>query len=208
MSKSVDISHIVFVDLFRNIIDTTGTKVAKGNLMRIAMNSGNCIEPVTFPSVSAFLESMETGKSPLSKLEGMAIHVGQGLFGLEHCPFGQLLANYRDFYSSDPDGFTEVIEEFNADSKMSRQFKVGLGAGVGPFCIFHQPMRSQVGSKVTIDGQHIEIFQLACRSGNGEKAYAESLIEEFGCDMTLVEKVVDEYMCCYGIKFKDGSALC
>ena len=44
-----------------------------------------------------------------------------------------------------------------------RKLKVNLGAGVGPFCIFHQPMRSQAGDNLTIGGQPIEVFQLACR---------------------------------------------
>ncbi len=208
MSKSVDLSHLVFVDLLRNLVDTTGVKVAKGNLMRIAMNTGDNVEAKDFPSFDAFVEALDKGETPLANLEGRAVHIGDGVFGLEHCPFGELAGSYKEFFSSEPTGFKEITEEFNAESRMAKELNVGQGAGVGPFCIFHQPMRSQAAAKITIAGEPIEIIQLACKSGKGDKAYAESLISGFGCEKSKVETVVDNHMCCYGIRMKDGSAVC
>lgn len=202
MSNAVDISHLVFMDLLRNLVDTTGLKVAKGNLMRIAMNTGGNVEKVDFTSFNDFIEAINAGSTPLARLEGTANHVGGGIFGLKECPFGSLANRYRTFFSQDPAGFQKLTEEFNVESKMTKELKVGLGAGVGPFCIFHQPMRSKAGDSVTIQGKPVEILQLACKSGGGDKAYAESLIEEFGCDRGAVEKVMDNYMCCYGIRMK------
>lgn len=208
MTKSVDLSHLVFIDLLRNLVETTGVKVAKGNLMRIAMNTGDNVEAMDFPSFNAFVEALDKSETPLAKLEGRAVHLGDGILGLEHCPFGELAGDYKSFFSSEPSGFKEITDEFNTESRITNQLNVGNGAGVGPFCIFHQPMRSQAAEKITIAGEPIEIVQLACKSGKGEKAYAEALISDFGCDRAKVESVVEEHMCCYGIRMKDGSAAC
>jgi hypothetical protein len=198
----MDISHLVFIDLVKNLVDTAGVKVAKGNLMRIAINTGKQVERVDFASFDDLATAASAGDTPLSHLEGKAEYFGDGLFGLAACPFGQLADNYRNFFSKDLEQFKDLTAEFNAESKVTRDLKVGLGAGVGPFCIFHQPMRSQAGSNITIDGRPVEILQLACRNDKGDKAFAESLIAEYGCDRGQVEEVMGENMCCYGIRVK------
>lgn len=200
MTKHVDLSHIVFLDLLQHLVDTAGTKVAKGNLMRIAMNAGEHLEPVAYADFDSFLAAADTGNTPLALMEGKSTHLGNGVFGLPVCPFGQLTKNYKDFFSKDASDFEELTGEFNAESKVTREFKVGLGAGVGPFCIFHQPMRSHAQNKITIAGKPIKIFQLACRSSAGKVAYADVLIDEFGCNRKTVEKAMETYLCCYGVK--------
>lgn len=202
MTRAVDLSHLVFVDLLQNLVDTTGAKVAKGNLMRIAMKAGQHVEPREYASFAEFVEAMESGETPLSAIEGNATHLGAGLFGLEQCPFAQLAQNYRHYFGQDPSGFKGLTGEFNAENPMARAMKVGLGAGVGPFCIFHQPLRSQVGTAITIGGKPVEIIQLACRSSKDERAFARPLIAEFGCDGETVEKAMDSCTCCYGIRIK------
>lgn len=202
MTRTVDLSHLVFVDLLQNLVDTTGTKVAKGNLMRIAMRAGKQVAQRDYASFEEFVDAMESGDTPLSFIEGNTTHLGNGVFGLGLCPFGSLAQNYRNYFDKDPASFCELTEEFNAENPMAKEMKIGLGAGVGPFCIFHQPMRSQAGTQITIGGKPVEIVQLACRSGNGEKAYSQTLIAEFGCDKELVEKAMDTYTCCYGVKLK------
>ncbi len=208
MVAAIDISHLVFIDLIRNIIENTGTKVAKGNLMRIALNTGSQLKGKDFPTFADFVQAIEADENPLSRLDGRAVHLGDGLFGLRKCPFCLLATNYNDYYSIGLDGFEQLTDEFNAVSKIAAEHKVGLGAGVGPFCIFHQPMRSRAGGNLTIGGQPIEIFQLACRSASGKMGYADTLISEFGCAKAEVEKAMKEYMCCYGIRMKNGSAVC
>ncbi len=202
MAKLVDLSHIVFLDLLHNVVDTAGPKVAKGNLMRIALNASNHLEQTDYASFEEFIEACNSGNTPLARMEGAAVHLGGGVFGLKACPFGSLARNYKEFFEKDASGFEELTQEFNSGSKITREYRVGLGAGVGPFCIFHQPMRSQAQTKITIDGQPIEIFQLACKSSAGSEGYADALIEEFGCDKAVVEAAMKDYMCCYGVKMK------
>ncbi len=208
MTVAIDISHLIFIDLIRNIVETAGTKVAKGNLMRIALNAGSKSGKKDFSTFADFILAIEAGDNPLSRLEGRAVHLGGGLFGLRKCPFSQLVTDYHDYFSTELIGFEQLTDEFNAVSKTAGDYKVGLGAGVGPFCIFHQPMRSQAGGNLSIGGQPLEIFQLACRSASGKTGYAETLIGEFGCAKADVEKAMEAYMCCYGIRLKNGSAVC
>lgn len=202
MAQLVDLSHIVFLDLLHNVVDTAGLKVAKGNLMRIALNASNHLEQTDYSSLEEFIAACDSGDTPLAKMEGAAVHLGDGVFGLKACPFGQLSKNYKEFFDKEASGFTELTEEFNSGSKITRDHRVGLGAGVGPFCIFHQPMRSQAQTKITIGGKPIEIYQLACKSTDGSEGYADALIEEFGCDRAVVEAAMKDYMCCYGVKMK------
>jgi len=202
MTRAVDLSHLVFVDLLQNLVDTTGTKVAKGNLMRIAMKAGQQVEPREYASFEELVEAMEGGGTPLSGIEGNATYLGDGLFGLEVCPFSKLSQDYQGYFNQEPTGFKELTGEFNAESAIAKEMKIGLGAGVGPFCIFHQPMRSQAGTSISVAGKGVEVIQLACKGGNGAKAFARHLIAEFGCNQERVEQIMDSYTCCYGIRIK------
>ena len=200
--KAIDLSHLVFMELIRTIISTVGVSAAKGSLMRIAIQAGEQSMACDFPDFQSFYESMDSFDNPISRLEGRAQYLGNGLFGLPECPFSSLLGHYSDFYGSSPQGFESLADEFNKKSKVSDKYRVGTGAAVGPFCVFHQPMRSQVGAQITIGGKKIEIFQLGCRSSGGKKGCSQEFINEFGCSLEDVEKVLDTNMCCYGVKVR------
>lgn len=202
MSKTVDLSHLVFMDLLGNLVEIAGTKVAKGNLMRIAMNTGAHVEKVDYAAFDDFVDAVDAGETPLTQLEGNATHISGGIFGLKKCPFGALLQSYNAFFTEGPQHFEKLTQEFNSESKITQELRVGFGAGTGAFCIFHQPMRSKAGENVTIAGKPIEIYQLACKSADGKKAIATSLIDEFGADQQEVENVMNDYMCCYGVRMK------
>lgn len=198
--KIVDISHVVFMELIRAVISTVGVAAAKGSLMRIALQTGEQSESKDFASFDEFVEAIDTLDNPISRLEGKASYLGSGLFGLPKCPFADLLGNYSAFYGEKPKGFENLTEEFNSKSRVTDQYKVGSGAAVGPFCVFHQPMRSKAGAQITIGGNKIDIYQLGCRTGDGKKALAENIINDFGCSQEEVDKILDDNMCCYGIK--------
>ncbi len=200
MTESTDISHLVFIDLIRNIVETSGPQAAKGSLMRIALNAGKQFPKIDFASLDDFFTALAADQTPLSKLEGRAHYLGNSLIGLKSCPFGTLTRNYRDVFAADLHSFKNLTDEFNTDSKRARELQIGLGSGVSPFCIFHQPMRNQVGAGITVSGRSLQIFQLACRNSKGEKAYADTLIEEFGCSRQDVEEAMEQYVCCYGAK--------
>ncbi|WP_136798195.1 MULTISPECIES: hypothetical protein [Desulfosediminicola] len=202
MTRAVDLSHVVFIDLLQNLVDTSGIKVAKGNLMRIAMKAGQQVEPREYESFEKLVEAMENGDTPLSAIEGNATYLGDGLFGLKLCPFDKLAQDYKSYFDKEPAGLKDLTIEFNTENTMAKEMKIGLGAGAGPFCIFHQPMRSQAGTNIIVAGKSVEIIQLACRSSNGEKAFAQILISEYGCDKDKVLSVMDSYTCCYGIRIK------
>ncbi len=200
VKKVVDISHVVFMELIRTIISTIGVPAAKGSLMRIAINAGEQSEEVEFASFDDFVAAIETLENPIACMEGKAESLGDGLFGLPKCPFASLLSNYTDFYGKAPQGFEAIADEFNKGNPMNKKLRIGSGAGVGPFCVFHQPMRSQAGANIKIGGKKINIFQLGCRTGSGKKAFANEFIEEYGCQYEIVDKALDTYMCCYGVK--------
>lgn len=140
--------------------------------------------------------------TPLSAIERHATHFGDGLFGLELCPFGRIAQDYQGYYGEETAGFKELTGEFDVESSVAKEMKVGLGAGVGPFCIFHQPMRSQAGANITPAGKPVEVVQLPCKGGNGAKAFARQLIAEFGCNQERVEQITDSHTCCYEIRIK------
>lgn len=195
-----DLSHVVFMDLIRALIKTIGVEPAKGNLIRIAINAGEQIKEVTFNSFDEFVASFETLENPVSRIEGQAVHVGNGIFGLKQCPFSPLVKTYAGFYGESPKNFNTLTDEFNKDSRINRQYKVGTGAAVGPFCVFHQPIRSAIAARIKIGQNNLEIIQLGCKSGSGAKAFSDEMIAEFGTTRAAVDKVLDSYVCCYGVR--------
>ncbi len=202
MTATIDLSHLIFIDLIRSITETSGPQVAKGNLMRIALNLGKGVEKQDFATFDDLIAAINEGSTSLAKLEGKATYLGDGLVGLPACPFGKLTETYKEYFATDLEGFEELVKEFNAPGRMAKQLKIGMGAGVGPFCIFHQPMRSQIASSLSVAGKPVEIFQLACCNSKGECAYADELIAEFGCSRVAVEQAMENNVCCYGIRSK------
>jgi hypothetical protein len=122
------------------------------------------------------------------------------VFGLKLCPFGPSIKSYTAVFEKLPDGFADFTAEFNRSSNTTDQYRVGEGAGVSPFCSVHQPMRSAFAEKIRIGGKKIRLYQLGCKSGGGKKGFAEKWIGEAGVAHEVVDKVLDNHMCCYALR--------
>ena len=48
--------------------------------------------------------------------------------------------------------------------------------------------------------QKIKIYQLGCKSGAGKKGFADKWIDETGVNKEVVDKVLENHMCCYFLK--------
>lgn len=202
--KILDIAHISFLDMIKIMITLSGTASAKGTLIRNAINTADKIAETDYPSFDAFLAAVEDATNPVTMIEGKASHMGDFVFGLQNCPFGPSIKNYIRVFEKLPDGFMDFTVEFNKPSKITDQFRVGEGAGVSPFCSVHQPMRSAIAEKIKIGGKKILIYQLGCKSGSGKKGFAEKWINETGASKEVIDKVLDNHMCCYYLKIIEG----
>ncbi len=198
--KILDIAHISFIDMIKIMITLSGLASAKGALVRNAIKTSESISEVDYATFDDYLAAIENTTNPITQIEGKASHQGDYLFGLEHCPFGDSIKNYKEVFKSLPDEFVDFTEECNKASNISNQYHVGMGACVSPFCSVHQPMRSSISEKIKINGKKIQIYQLGCKSGTGKKGFAEEWINEAGVSKDVVDKVLDNHMCCYYLK--------
>ena len=201
--KILDIAHISFLDMIKVLISMSGAASAKGTLIRNAINTAERIKEIDYPTFDDFLEAIENVTNPITQIEGKASHQGEFVFGLAHCPFGPSIKNYTEVFKTLPEGYADFTTEFNKPSKVTENFRVGEGAGVSPFCSVHQPMRSAIAEKITIGGKKIKIFQLGCKSGSGKKGIADRWLAETGISRELVDKTLDNHMCCYFLKVED-----
>ena len=196
----LDIAHISFLGLLKSSVVQTGSAAVKGGLMRNALAAGEKMTSVDFATFEDFIASIEEVKNPIAKAEGKAVHLGNGLFGLPHCPFGPSITGYKAVYGDLPAEFADVTDEYNKEGPVTDKHRVGSGAGVSPFCAVHQPLRSVLGGKITIGGKPIVVYQLGCKSGSGKKGLAEKWIKETEFSQEEVSRVLDDHMCCYAIK--------
>ena len=201
--KILDIAHISFLDMIKVMITMSGAAAAKGTLIRNAISTAEKIKEIDYPTFDDFLAAIENSTNPITEIEGKASHQGDFIFGLADCPFGPSIKNYVEVFEKLPDGYADFTAEFNKPSKVTEKFRVGEGAGVSPFCSVHQPMRSAIADKIKIDGKKIEIFQLGCKAGSGKKGFAEKWLAETGISQDVVDKVLDNHMCCYYLKVLD-----
>jgi len=193
----LDIAHISFLDMIKVMITMSGAASAKGTLMRNAIKTAERIAETDYPTFEAYLAAIENATNPITIIEGKATHTGDFVFGLKNCPFGPSIKNYTKVFEKLPDGFADFTAEFNKPSSSTDQYRVGEGAGVSPFCSVHQPMRSAFAEKIKIGGKKIRITQLGCKSGGGKKGFADKWIAESGVARDVVDKVLDNHMCCY-----------
>jgi hypothetical protein len=198
--KILDIAHISFLDMIKIMITLSGSASAKGTLIRNAISTSEKITDVDYPAFDDYLAAIESATNPITVIEGKATHQDDFVFGLKSCPFGPSIKNYLEVFEKMPDGFADFTEEFNKPAKITDQYRVGEGAGVSPFCSVHQPMRSAIAEKIKIGGKKIEVYQLGCKSGAGKKGFAEKWISETGVSRDVVDKVLDNHMCCYCLK--------
>jgi hypothetical protein len=201
--KILDIAHISFLDMIKVMITMSGAAAAKGTLIRNAINTAEKIKEIDYPTFDDFLAAIENSTNPITEIEGKASHQGDFIFGLENCPFGPSIKNYVEVFEKLPDGYADFTAEFNKPSKVTETYRVGEGAGVSPFCSVHQPMRSAIADKIKIGGKKIDIYQLGCKAGSGKKGFAEKWLAETGVSKDVVDKVLDNHMCCYYIKVLD-----
>jgi len=205
MSKEdvLDIAHVGFLEMIKALIGQSGAPSTKGTLIRIALAAADKVDNVDYPSIEDFLTAVENVETNISRIEGPAVHIGDGVFGLPKCPFADSIVNYKDVFKGMPEGFAEVTNEFNREGIVTDKFRVGSGAGVSPFCAIHQPLRSALGNGITIGGKKTVIYQLGCKSAGGAKGLAQKWINESGHSEELVTKVLDDHMCCYCIKVEE-----
>lgn len=195
--QMLDIAHVSFLDMIKVMITMSGAASAKGTLIRNALSTADKINEVNYDTFEDYLDAIENAKNPIAMIEGKSSHEGEYVFGLAKCPFGPSIKNYTTVFEKLPDGYADFTSEFNKPSRVTDMYRVGEGAGVSPFCSVHQPMRSAVAEKITIGGKKIKIYQLGCKSGAGKKGFADKWIDETGVSKEVVDKVLDNHMCCY-----------
>ncbi len=201
--KILDIAHISFLDMIKVMIAMSGAASAKGALIRNAINTAEKIKEIDYPTFADFLQAIENSTNPITQVEGKATHQGEFVFGLASCPFGPSIKNYMGVFEKLPEGYADFTAEFNKPSKVTEIYRVGEGAGVSPFCSVHQPMRSAIAEKILIGGKKIKIYQLGCKAGSGKKGFADRWIDEAGVARDVVDKTLDNHMCCYYLKIID-----
>jgi hypothetical protein len=199
----LDIAHISFLDMIKVMISSSGAANAKGTLIRNALNTAGKMQEVEYGSFDDFVGAIDDTSNPITQIEGKATHMGDFVFGLANCPFSPSIKNYTKIFEKMPEGYADFTAEFNKSSMITDKYRVGEGAGVSPFCAVHQPMRSAVAEKIKIGGKNIEIFQLGCKSGAGAKGFSDKWIEATGIAKDVVDKVLDNNMCCYYVKVMD-----
>ena len=195
--KILDIAHVSFLDMIKVMITMSGAASAKGTLIRNALSTADKIHEIDYATFDDYLDAIENATNPIAMVEGKSSHAGEYVFGLEKCPFGPSIKNYTTVFEKLPDGYADFTAEFNKPSRVTDMYRVGEGAGVSPFCSVHQPMRSAVAEKITIGGKKIKIYQLGCKSGAGKKGFAEKWIDETGVNKEVIDRVLDNHMCCY-----------
>jgi hypothetical protein len=196
----LDIAHISFLDMIKVMITLSGAASAKGTLIRNAIKTSERIAEVDYPTFDAYLAAIEQATNPITMVEGKATHAGNFVFGLKNCPFGPSIKNYTKVFEKLPEGFADFTAEFNKPSNVTDQYRVGEGAGVSPFCSVHQPMRSAIADKITIGGKKVRVVQLGCKSGSGKKGFAEKWLADSGVPKDVVDKILDNHMCCYSLQ--------
>jgi hypothetical protein len=198
--KILDIAHISFLDMIKIMITMSGAASSKGALIRNALKTAEKIKEVDYASFDDYLAAIEDATNPITMIEANATHHGDFVFGLKNCPFGPSIKNYMEVFEKLPEGFADFTAEFNKASNITDQYRVGEGAGVSPFCSVHQPMRSAFAEKISINGKKIKIYQLGCKSGAGKKGFAEKWIRESGVSKDVVDRILDNHMCCYSLQ--------
>lgn len=199
-TAAIDISHLTFLDLIRAVIAQSGPSPAKGTLIRMAFRVAEQIPPAEYGSFEEFVTAAEAGETPIARIEGPASHLGNGVFGLPRCPFTDLISNYKSVFETLPGGYEELMQAYNKTSAITDQYRVGEGAGVSPFCLMHQPMRSALGERILIGGKAVKVYQLGCKSGAGVKAVANKWADETGHGAGVVDGALDGHMCCYSVE--------
>lgn len=192
-----DAAHFSFLEMIRAFNDLAGPVAAKIALLRIATQATSEVPEQTFATIEDFVMSAGEMGNPISQFEGQAHYYGEGIFGLPKCPFAPSIANYKRIKGALPEEYTEITDSLNKPSAGAESLRIGEGAAVSPFCGVHQPIRSALGQRIKIGGTPLKIYQLGCKSDAGHKGLAERWIEEANVDRGLVDRILNDNMCCY-----------
>ncbi len=199
--RAYDAGHYSFLELIRVLFQTAGPAFAKGALVKTGIQAAKSAKDVEFASLEDFLASIDAVDNPIARFEGKARHYQDGIFGLPACPFAASIKTYVGVAGGLPAEFKEVTAELNKPSGITEKLRIGAGAAVSPFCGVHQPIRSELGQHIKVAGRPLRVYQLGCKSAGGVKGLAEPLIAETGIDRMLVDRILDENMCCYCVRF-------
>lgn len=201
-NKAYDAGHFSFLELIKVITNLAGHSFAKGALIKTGMTAARQAQEVTFDTVEDFLKSVETLDNPIARFEGEAKHYGNGVFGLPECPFAGSIETYTTVTGGLPKQYAAVTDEMNKPSRITEDLRVAEGAAVSPFCAVHQPIRSALGDRVKVAGRVLKVYQLGCKSGAGKIGVANRWVEETKVSPELVQRILDDNMCCYCVRFE------
>ena len=197
VSRQYDAGHLSLLELIRVMSEIAGAPFAAGALVKTGLGIAKRAEIMEFPTFQAFLESVEAGANVVASFEGAARYYGEGVFGLPVCPFAESVRTYQEYGGTLPTEYSAVTDSLNRPSAISEKLRVGHGASVSPFCGVHQPIRSALAEKIRVEGKPVVVYQLGCKSGAGRRSIAEQFVRQAGVDRQVVDKVLDENMCCY-----------
>lgn len=202
-NQQYDAGHFAFLELIRVLNSLAGPGATKVSMFQLGTQAAAAVPEQAFATVEAFQQSIKDMDNPIAQFEGEARHYGDGVYGLPVCPFAGAIANYKRIKTDMPEEYKEITESLNQPSLMSEKLRIGQGAAVSPFCGVHQPIRSALGERIKIGGKRLRIYQLGCKSGSGVKGLAYPLIEQAKVNPQLVDKILDENMCCYCVHLED-----
>jgi len=176
MSKEdvLDIAHVGFLEMIKALIGQSGAPSTKGTLIRIALAAADKVDNVDYPSIEDFLTAVENVETNISRIEGPAVHIGDGVFGLPKCPFADSIVNYKDVFKGMPEGFAEVTNEFNREGIVTDKFRVGSGAGVSPFCAIINPSAVPLATGSPLGGRRPSSTNSAVRVRGEQRASLKS----------------------------------
>ncbi|MEZ4219616.1 MAG: hypothetical protein R3B13_01725 [Polyangiaceae bacterium] len=202
-TATYDAAHFAFLELIRSLNDLAGPAATKIAMLRLGQKAAAEVPQQSFDTVEEFIASLQDASNPISQFEGAAKHYGEGVFGLHRCPFAPSIATYQKIKGELPSEYKEITSILNRPGAGGDALRVGEGAAVSPFCGVHQPIRSAMGSRISIGGHPLKIYQLGCKSAGGHKGFADRWIEETGVERGLVDRILDENMCCYCFKLEE-----
>lgn len=200
--RPYDAGHFSFLELIRVLFTTAGPSFAKGALVKTGINAAKSAKEVEFATMDEFIASIDQVDNPIAQFEGRARHYGDGVFGLPACPFAASIKTYVSVAGGLPAEYKEVTAEMNKPSGITEKLRVGAGAAVSPFCGVHQPIRSELGQRIRVGGKALQVYQLGCKSGSGVKGIADHWLSETGVSRETVDKILDDNMCCYLVRFE------
>lgn len=198
--RFLDIAHLVLLEMLESYLEQAGPNEVARFVVRTAVKTGEHFPRVDFASLDELVQAIEDLEYPIARIEGRAEHLGGGLFGLQRCPFAETYRTHREQYQRLAPRLAAVQEVFNRPSDATARLAVGHGAAACPFCCAHQPMRAAVAARITIAGEPIKLRQLACKGADGSRALSDKHIAEAGKTREEVDRVLDQYVCCYAIE--------